>query len=79
MDKDELEILWDEIKNNFSPPEDGCERINYDSFLMIAKTVPEKCRHFFSASTFLKFDRDEFGRIDAISFFHSIIRKVSLL
>ena len=79
LDKDELETLWEEIRNNFSPPDDGHERINYDSFLKISKSVPVKCRHFFSASTFLKFDRDEFGRIDAISFFHSIVRKVSLL
>lgn len=37
-----------------------------------------KCRHFFSASTFLKFDRDEYGRIDVQSFFHSIVRKNNL-
>jgi hypothetical protein len=35
-----LEALWNEIRDNFSPPEDGHERINYDSFLKIAKTVP---------------------------------------
>jgi serine/threonine-protein phosphatase 2A regulatory subunit B'' len=40
--------------------------------------LPIKCRHFFSASTFLKFDRDEYGRIDIIAFFHSIVRKVNL-
>lgn len=40
--------------------------------------LPPKCRHFFSASTFLKFDRDEFGRIDILSFFHCIVRKVNL-
>ena len=52
--------------------------MNYDSFIKISKRLPQKCRYFFSASTFLKFDRDEYGRIDCISFFHSIVRKVSL-
>ena len=78
LDKEDLEKLWDEIKANISLPDDGNERINYDSFLKIAKSLPPKCRHFFSASTFLKFDRDEYGRIDCVSFFHSIVRKVSL-
>lgn len=78
LDKEDLEKLWEEIKANISPPDDGNERINYDSFLKIAKSLPPKCRHFFSASTFLKFDRDEYGRIDCVSFFHSIVRKVSL-
>ena len=78
LDKEDLEKLWDEIKNNTSPPDDNTERLNYDSFLKIAQSLPPKCRHFFSASTFLKFDRDEYGRIDAVSFFHSVVRKVSL-
>lgn len=78
LGKDDLEKLWDEVKKHYSPPMDQTERINYDSFLRIAKSLPDKCRHFFSASSFLKFDRDEYGRIDALSFFHSIVRKVSL-
>lgn len=78
LGKDDLEALWEEVKRQYSAPADGTERINYDSFLRIAKSLPDKCRHFFSASSFLKFDRDEYGRIDALSFFHSIVRKVSL-
>lgn len=78
LGKDDLEALWEEVKKHYSPPLDQTERINYDSFLRIAKSLPDKCRHFFSASSFLKFDRDEYGRIDALSFFHSIVRKVSL-
>lgn len=78
LDKEDLEKLWEEIKTSNSVPEDGHERINYDSFLKIARSLPAKCRHFFAASTFLKFDRDEYGRIDSVSFFHSVVRKVSL-
>ena len=44
----------------------------------MASKLPLKFRHFFSASTFLKFDRDEYGRIDMQSFFHSIVRKNNL-
>lgn len=79
LEKEDLEKLWLNLRENISPPEDGKERINYDSFLKIAGLLPPKCRHFFSASAFLKFDRDEYGRIDILSFFHSIVRKVSLL
>ena len=78
LDKEDLEKLWQLIREHVSPPDDNTDRINYDSFLTIAKALPPKCRHFFSASTFLKFDRDEYGRIDIVSFFHSIVRKVSL-
>jgi len=78
LDKEDLEKLWIFLKENVSPPDDGKERINYNSFLSISAMLPPKCRHFFSASTFLKFDRDEFGRIDIIAFFHSIVRKVNL-
>ena len=78
LDKEDQEKLWLLIREHISPPDDGTERINYDAFLTIAKSLPPKCRHFFSASTFQKFDRDEYGRIDIISFFHSIVRKVSL-
>lgn len=78
LDKEDLEKLWILLRENISPPNDGKERINYNSFLTIASMLPIKCRHFFSASTFLKFDRDEYGRIDIIAFFHSIVRKVNL-
>ena len=78
LDKDDLEKLWEEIRQASSAPEDSTERMNYDSFLKVARSLPQKCRHFFSASTFLKFDRDEYGRIDSVSFFHSVVRKVSL-
>lgn len=78
LDKEDLERLWQLIREHVSPPDDNTDRINYDAFLTIAKALPPKCRHFFSASTFLKFDRDEYGRIDIVSFFHSIVRKVSL-
>lgn len=74
----DLEELHKLLRENFSPPHDGKERLNYNSFLTVASKLPLKFRHFFSASTFLKFDRDEYGRIDMQSFFHSIVRKNNL-
>ena len=40
--------------------------------------LPAKCQQFFTASTFLKFERDEYGRIEIIPFFHYVVRKVNL-
>ena len=40
--------------------------------------LPEKSKYFFSPSLFLKFERDENGRIDIVGFFHQIVRKVNL-
>lgn len=54
----DLEQLHQLLRENFSPPHDNKERLNYNSFLTVASKLPLKFRHFFSASTFLKFDRD---------------------
>jgi len=40
--------------------------------------LPPKCRQFFTSSTFLKFERDEYGRIEIVPFFHYVVRKVNL-
>lgn len=79
MDKEEMETVWLQLKGSSSLPEDGNERINYDAFLRVGAGVSVKAQQFFSASTFLKFDRDEYGRIDSLSFFQAVVRKTSLL
>lgn len=33
---------------------------------------------FFRASTFLKFDKDKYGRIDILAFFHYVVRKTNI-
>jgi serine/threonine-protein phosphatase 2A regulatory subunit B'' len=78
LDKEDLEQLWYNLKENISQPEDGTERINYDQFLFVCSRLPPKCRQFFTPSTFLKFQRDEFGRIEIVPFFHYVVRKVNL-
>lgn len=46
--------------------------------MFVSTLLPAKCRQFFTASTFLKFERDEFGRIEIVPFFHYVVRKVNL-
>lgn len=76
----DLKDLWLLLKENISPPQDDTvktERINYKDF----KRVAEKSHLFtdyFKASTFLKFDKDKYGRIEILSFFHYVVRKNSI-
>jgi serine/threonine-protein phosphatase 2A regulatory subunit B'' len=78
LDKEDLEQLWYLLKEHISQPEDGTERINYDQFVFVSGMLPPKCRQFFTSSTFLKFERDEYGRIEIVPFFHYVVRKVNL-
>jgi len=73
-----LEQLWYLLKEHISLPEDSTERINYDQFVYVSSMLPPKCRQFFTSSTFLKFERDEYGRIEIVPFFHYVVRKVNL-
>jgi serine/threonine-protein phosphatase 2A regulatory subunit B'' len=78
LDKEDLEKLWYLLKSNTSFPDDGSERMNYDQFCSVANKLPAKYRQFFQSSVFLKCDRDEYGRIEIVPFFHYIVRKVNL-
>ncbi|CDW90293.1 serine threonine-protein phosphatase 2a regulatory subunit b subunit gamma [Stylonychia lemnae] len=78
LDKEDLEQLWYLLKEHISLPEDNTERINYDQFVYVSSLLPPKCRQFFTSSTFLKFERDEYGRIEIVPFFHYVVRKVNL-
>ena len=78
LDKEDLEKLWYLLKSNTSFPDDGSERMNYDQFISVANKLSPKYRQFFQPSVFLKCDRDEYGRIEIVPFFHYIVRKVNL-
>lgn len=78
LDKEDLEQLWYLLRDHTSYPDDGTERINYDQFCLVASQLPPKCKQFFQPSVFLKCDRDEYGRIEIVPFFHYIVRKVNL-
>lgn len=56
-------------------------QMNYEDFCHIATLCTEqlgpKCRKFFSACNFLKFEKDDFGRIAILPFYLYVMRTVS--
>ncbi|GJU99589.1 probable serine/threonine-protein phosphatase 2A regulatory subunit B'' subunit TON2 [Tanacetum coccineum] len=56
--------------------------MNYEDFCHIASVCTEqigpKCRRFFSPSNFMKFEKDESGRIAILPFYLYVMRMVSL-
>ncbi|KAL0315080.1 UNVERIFIED_CONTAM: putative serine/threonine-protein phosphatase 2A regulatory subunit B'' subunit TON2 [Sesamum calycinum] len=60
----------------------GAEKMNYEDFCHIASVCTEqiglKCRRFFSPSNFMKFEKDESGRISILPFYLYVMRTVSL-
>ncbi|KAG6434166.1 hypothetical protein SASPL_105788 [Salvia splendens] len=56
--------------------------MNYEDFCHIASVCTEqiglKCRRFFSPSNFMKFEKDESGRISILPFYLYVMRTVSL-
>lgn len=57
-------------------------QMNYEDFCHIASVCTEqigpKCRRFFSPSNFMKFEKDEAGRIAILPFYLYVMRTVSL-
>ncbi|KAJ6897948.1 serine/threonine-protein phosphatase 2A regulatory subunit B'' subunit TON2 [Populus alba x Populus x berolinensis] len=57
-------------------------KMNYEDFCHIASVCTEqigpKCRRFFSPSNFMKFEKDESGRIAILPFYLYVMRTVSL-
>ena len=72
-----LKDLWTCLKENKSPPQDNTERINYKDFQIVGEKNP-MFSDYFKPSTFLKFDKDKYGRIEVLSFFHYVVRKNSI-
>ena len=75
--KKNLQELWASLKENISPPKDSTERINYKDFKIVAEKNPI-FSDYFKPSVFLKFDKDKYGRIELLSFFHYVVRKNSI-
>ena len=72
--KKDLQELWACLKENISPPKDTTERINYKDFKIVAEKNPI-FSEYFKPSVFLQFDKDKYGRIELLSFFHYVFRK----
>ena len=72
--KKDLQQLWASLKENISAPKDSTERINYKDFKIVAEKNPI-FSEYFKPSVFLQFDKDKYGRIELLSFFHYVFRK----
>jgi serine/threonine-protein phosphatase 2A regulatory subunit B'' len=83
LNADDLDTMWVLLRENCSIEEaSGTEKMNYEDFCHIATLCTEqigsKCRRFFSACNFLKFEKDDFGRIAILPFYLYVMRTVSL-
>jgi serine/threonine-protein phosphatase 2A regulatory subunit B'' len=77
--KKHLKDLWMELKASLSPPlMEGIERINYRDFKKIGEKFGPMFSSYFKACTFLKFDKDKYGRIEIMAFFHYVVRKTNI-
>ena len=74
--KKDLQDLWACLKEHISPPKDSTERINYKDFKLVAEKNPV-FSDYFRPSIFLQFDKDKYGRIELLSFFHFVFRKIN--
>jgi serine/threonine-protein phosphatase 2A regulatory subunit B'' len=59
----------------------GILQMNYEDFCHIAtvctEQIGQKCKRFFSPSNFMKFEKDDSGRIAILPFYLYVMRTVS--
>jgi serine/threonine-protein phosphatase 2A regulatory subunit B'' len=75
-------VMYEVLDEIFTVPNNKYEvQMNYEDFCHIATLCTEqigpKCRKFFSACNFLKFEKDDFGRIAILPFYLYVMRTVS--
>ena len=82
LNEEDLERLAELLTDNTSPApnegDSGLERINWDSFCIVASFMPEKAGRFFTPATFLQFRRDRWGRISTHRFFQYVCHIITL-
>ncbi|PIA61595.1 hypothetical protein AQUCO_00300839v1 [Aquilegia coerulea] len=83
LNADDLDAMWVCLRENCVIDDStGAEKMNYEDFCHIASVCAEqigpKCRRFFSPSNFMKFEKDESGRIAILPFYLYVMRTVSL-
>ncbi|GJW22582.1 probable serine/threonine-protein phosphatase 2A regulatory subunit B'' subunit TON2 [Tanacetum coccineum] len=83
LNSDDLDAMWLCLRENCVIDEStGSEKVNYEDFCQIASLCTEqigsKCRRFFRPSNFMKFEKDESGRIAILPFYLYVMRTVSL-
>ncbi|GLJ45903.1 hypothetical protein SUGI_0966330 [Cryptomeria japonica] len=83
LNEDDLDTMWACLQENcVIDDSNDAEKMNYEDFCHIASVcvdqVGPKCRHFFCPSNFMKFEKDESGRIAILPFYLYVMRTVSL-
>lgn len=83
LNADDLDTMWVCLRENCVIDDaTGAEKMNYEDFCHIQSVCTEqigpKCRRFFSPSNFMKFEKDEQGRIAILPFYLYVMRTVSL-
>ncbi|XP_024022608.1 probable serine/threonine-protein phosphatase 2A regulatory subunit B'' subunit TON2 [Morus notabilis] len=83
LNTDDLDVMWVCLRENCVIDDaTGAEKMNYEDFCHIQSICTEqigpKCRRFFSPSNFMKFEKDEQGRIAILPFYLYVMRTVSL-
>ncbi|RVX22363.1 putative serine/threonine-protein phosphatase 2A regulatory subunit B'' subunit TON2 [Vitis vinifera] len=83
LNADDLDAMWVCLRENCVIDDaTNAEKMNYEDFCHIASVCTEqigpKCRRFFSPSNFMKFEKDESGRIAILPFYLYVMRTVSL-
>ncbi|XP_028547862.1 probable serine/threonine-protein phosphatase 2A regulatory subunit B'' subunit TON2 [Dendrobium catenatum] len=79
LNADDLDAMWVCLRENCVIDDaSGAEKMNYEDFCHIASVCTEqigsKCRRFFSPSNFMKFEKDESGRIAILPFYLYVMR-----
>ncbi|KAM2693634.1 hypothetical protein EV2_007784 [Malus domestica] len=75
--------MWVCLRENYVIDDaTGAKKMNYEDFCHIASVCTEqigpKCRHFFSLSNFMKFEKDEQVRIAILPFYLYVMRSVGI-
>ncbi|KAL5037644.1 hypothetical protein RTP6_005045 [Batrachochytrium dendrobatidis] len=80
LSNDELDKLWICLCSHATiQSNDKSQRVSFAQFQAVEEDLDTKYAQFFKPSLFLRFSRDDQGRIDILAFFNFVLRKVSLM
>eukprot|EP00252_Welwitschia_mirabilis_P017164 TRINITY_DN38080_c0_g1_i1.p1 TRINITY_DN38080_c0_g1~~TRINITY_DN38080_c0_g1_i1.p1 ORF type:complete len:482 (+),score=110.92 TRINITY_DN38080_c0_g1_i1:173-1618(+) len=83
---DDLDAMWRVLRENSvvveGPGDEKVQKMNYEEFCRMSAlcvdNIGQKCKRFFCPSNFMKFEKDECGRIAILPFYLYVMRTVSL-
>lgn len=78
LDEEDLHRMLELLKENVCERNSEVEVINYYGFVRVREALPISFKPFFTASSFLKFSRDQNGCIALVPFFSYVVRKVNI-